>query len=219
MTKKLKVYGWTGMSTYPQSRNIVAAYSVAEVLRITGMSRHDWNNGGDETGNDEELSIALAEPRVVFYQPLNARQGDNWHRLDGSIVRPVGPPKPNPQAYFDTLGSAPVNDRFGHAPVTETTIREAEHNARIQAVEQSKAHWAQVMVGLATHSDADIPHIIRRWISYDGQRRAIVETALIVRGAESKPYVSGHHLNGTGGANDELEDGYHSKAEYYGDER
>jgi len=82
----IKVYGWQGWqpSLPPkrngtqQSREIMAAKSVAEVLRATGMSRHEFNTYASETGNEAELALALACPGVVFFQPLNSLPGEPW---------------------------------------------------------------------------------------------------------------------------------------------
>ena len=84
MAKQLKVYGWTGMRNesrgpknhHGQTREIVAAYSIAEVRRITGMTRAEWEHSGCETGNANEIQTALAKPGVIFWTSLNAR-GDS----------------------------------------------------------------------------------------------------------------------------------------------
>lgn len=69
----LKVYGgcYDG-----KNRVIVAASSkkaahalVSAALR--GMSYHGWNEYTSETGNEFELSVALAEPGSVFSAPMN----------------------------------------------------------------------------------------------------------------------------------------------------
>jgi hypothetical protein len=85
-TPRLKVYGWTSFrseairkgSHDSQTREIVAAKSAAEVMRITGMSRTDWKNSGCETGNEHEIQTALAEPGVVFWQPIYSRPEGEW---------------------------------------------------------------------------------------------------------------------------------------------
>lgn len=86
MTKRLKVYGWTDSrphtrgpnNPHGQTREILAAHSVAELLRITGMTRHQWNVGGCETGNADEIRIATERPGIIFYQPLNQRTDTGW---------------------------------------------------------------------------------------------------------------------------------------------
>ena len=81
MPKKLKVYGWIGWrreaGTRPnnqQTREIVAATSMAEVGRIIGTPHRQLFNLG-ETGNPRELEVALAEPGVVFWRPLDDHTG------------------------------------------------------------------------------------------------------------------------------------------------
>lgn len=67
----MKVYGWTGYRVGGQTREICAARSIAEVLRITGMSRYTFNWSGCETGNDEEIALALSKPGTVFFRGLD----------------------------------------------------------------------------------------------------------------------------------------------------
>lgn len=78
-TNKLKVYGWThyrvecraAANGSRQTREVMAAKSVAEVMRATGLSRKYLTTYGGETGNQTELATALAAPGVVFWRPLN----------------------------------------------------------------------------------------------------------------------------------------------------
>lgn len=78
---KLKVYGWTGINSsnpvHRQSRNIIAATSIAEAMRLTGTKRSFYNWSGSETHSPEEIAQAMSKPGVMFWQPLNARD-DNW---------------------------------------------------------------------------------------------------------------------------------------------
>lgn len=84
MAKQLKVYGWTGMrnealgprNRHGQTREIVAAYSAAEVRRITGLTRAEWEHSGCETGNENEIQAASSKPGTVFWTNLNA-SGDS----------------------------------------------------------------------------------------------------------------------------------------------
>jgi hypothetical protein len=86
MAKELKVYGWTGSrnaaragnSVHSQTREFMAAYSVAEVLRATGMPRSSWHFSGAETGNDREVEVAMANPGKVFWMKLD-------HKSDSPI--------------------------------------------------------------------------------------------------------------------------------------
>lgn len=63
--KKLKVYGWYGFRAR-QTREIVAAHSVAEVLRITGPR---WLTRDEivVTGNAHEIETAMRKPGTVFF--------------------------------------------------------------------------------------------------------------------------------------------------------
>ena len=82
-TSKLKVYGWIGVRSAcepsangsQQTREIVAAPSLAQVMRLTGLSRSYLTNYGCETGNEEELLVALGKPGTIFWQPL---RGGAW---------------------------------------------------------------------------------------------------------------------------------------------
>jgi hypothetical protein len=92
MPRTLKVYGWSGRRRHEvitsvvhnQTREVMAAYSAAEVRRATGMTRGDWEHSGCETGNTTEIALAMAEPGAIFWQPLNARVRELWFRDDGT---------------------------------------------------------------------------------------------------------------------------------------
>ena len=80
---KLKVYGWTSHAPYGharQGRYIMAASSVAELTRITGVTRHDFNNYGSVTGNREEIELATSKPGIVFRRPLDVYTG-GWEEM------------------------------------------------------------------------------------------------------------------------------------------
>lgn len=91
--KALKVYGWT--SFYPpgfgppgRQRNcrcFVAAASKAEVYRLTGKKPHDFYEVV-ESGNEQELEVALGEPGVVFIW-----DAVNYAPRDRKAVRLEGP--------------------------------------------------------------------------------------------------------------------------------
>ena len=92
MGKTLKVYGWTGSRNeartdgnfHGQTREIVAAYSAAEVKRLTGMTRTEWEHVGCETGNQNEIETATAKPGIVFWARLNARgNAPDWTEANG----------------------------------------------------------------------------------------------------------------------------------------
>lgn len=88
---KLKVYGWTGTNfseSSRQSRNIIAATSVAEALRLSGTKRSFYNWSGGETRSPKEVAKAMSKPGVMFWQPLNARD-DNWNEVPPREGAPV----------------------------------------------------------------------------------------------------------------------------------
>lgn len=83
---KLKVYGWTGRrheammpgNHHGQTREIMAAKSAAEVQRVAGLTRSEWEHSGCETGNEKEIETAMAKPGTVFWAPLNLRWDQEW---------------------------------------------------------------------------------------------------------------------------------------------
>ena len=93
---KLKVYGFTKWraAAIPapngnrQTRNVVAAHSVAEVMRLADMSRNDYNLSGSETGNADEIAVAMSEPGVVFWVEFYmARPNPKDYKRDDSGLR------------------------------------------------------------------------------------------------------------------------------------
>lgn len=84
MASKLKVYGWTGYKISPgsrQSRNIIAATSVAEVLRLAGIKRSEWAWSGGVTANPEDVRQAMSRPGVMFWRPLDDRDAA-WNAVE-----------------------------------------------------------------------------------------------------------------------------------------
>lgn len=87
MSGALKVYRWTNWrSDLPpaangnrQSHEVMAAPSVAAVMRATGLSRHILAHSLGETGNDEDIATALSKPGTVFYRGINDRDGE-WRQ-------------------------------------------------------------------------------------------------------------------------------------------
>lgn len=84
MARTLKVYGSKpacrpyvprSLSPHQQVRHIVAARSMAEALRLLGTSRGYTS----ETGNEDEIRAAMAQPGVVLWQA---------HRID-KVFEPV----------------------------------------------------------------------------------------------------------------------------------
>ena len=96
MARELKVYGWVGSraeaagalgpgySRNPQTREIMAAYSAAEVQRTVGMTRSSWQWSGGQTWNETEVALAMAEPGVVFWMPRFSHRADTaaWTRVE-----------------------------------------------------------------------------------------------------------------------------------------
>lgn len=60
---ELKVFG---VSFDGRNRRVVAAPSQAAAARLTGMSPHSFRQYGGETGNAEEIAVAMREPGVVW---------------------------------------------------------------------------------------------------------------------------------------------------------
>lgn len=82
--KLLKVYGWSSFrpecrSNSHQTREIIAAASRASAARSAGITLRSAIVEMVETGNDEELRRALAEPGVVFWHPLDNRR--TWYMV------------------------------------------------------------------------------------------------------------------------------------------
>lgn len=82
-----KVYGYTGWrhdcpparNGSRQTREIVAARSAAEAARLFGISPWRLRSYGCETGNADEIRVAMSKPGAVFWRPLNERtEFDGW---------------------------------------------------------------------------------------------------------------------------------------------
>jgi hypothetical protein len=74
-TLKLKVFGWTGYNRTDkfiehQLRCICAATSKAEIMRTFDLKKADLRNICP-TGNETEITTAMAEPLVIFAMGLN----------------------------------------------------------------------------------------------------------------------------------------------------
>lgn len=99
MAQTLKVYGFLisradaiyGPNGSQQTRNVVAAHSIAEVLRLANITRTDFNWSGAVTGNLNEIAIAMTEPGVVFWVELDMRTGPNPepYKRDDSGLRAI----------------------------------------------------------------------------------------------------------------------------------
>jgi hypothetical protein len=85
-SRKLKVYSWQGWRNeirYSQrcgcaTTEVLAAPSIAAVIRITGNRRSDLFNI-NETGNESAISIAMSEPGVHFWRCIDDQDGE-WKR-------------------------------------------------------------------------------------------------------------------------------------------
>lgn len=81
MPRPLKVFGYTGYrqaarienNMLGQTREIIAATTKAEAFRKSGLTKARFDCMVSETGNDEEVAIAMASPGTVFWQPHNYR--------------------------------------------------------------------------------------------------------------------------------------------------
>jgi hypothetical protein len=117
MAKQLKVYGWIthrhdltpGENGGKQAREIAAVHSVAEVLRLTGMSRGDFNHSGSETGNPIEVALAVSNPGVVLFKHIDSRGSYLRKTDDGAIVEMT--PDPNLMRAY-VLEGLERNDRL-----------------------------------------------------------------------------------------------------------
>jgi hypothetical protein len=75
--RALKVYGVSNFrrecpsapNGSHQTRDIVAARSMAEAARLCDVSASHMRNYGGETGNAEEIAICTAVPGIVFWSP------------------------------------------------------------------------------------------------------------------------------------------------------
>ena len=63
-----------------QTREVIAAHSRTEAKRLAG-----WDIAVSEvceTGNAEELALAMAAPGVLFWTPLGERTPRTWTRVE-----------------------------------------------------------------------------------------------------------------------------------------
>ncbi|QGJ96527.1 hypothetical protein SEA_BEATUSCOMEDENTI_88 [Arthrobacter phage BeatusComedenti] len=97
MAKELKVYGFQGFRGGKQTREIIAAYSGAEVRRRTGMSRRDWYRDAGETGNPHDRAMALAKPGSIFWCLQSQLYRDpEWHEVKTTDDKAKGSTNENP---------------------------------------------------------------------------------------------------------------------------
>jgi hypothetical protein len=75
--RKLKVYGGCldGMN-----RTIVAATSKKIAAQLCKVCYNHFNSYATETGNKEELDIALSSPQTVFKRNINISGAGGWNK-------------------------------------------------------------------------------------------------------------------------------------------
>lgn len=79
MATQVKVFGTMGFrGGAGQVRRIVAAPSQRAAAVHFRCSVNHLRNFGSITGNIEEIRTATAQPGVVFWRPINDRNGE-WH--------------------------------------------------------------------------------------------------------------------------------------------
>ena len=89
MPRKLKVFAWMGHrgaasdlnpNRNPQTREIMAAPSMAAISRQLDFSPRSVDMM--ETGNEVEIQVAMAEPGVIFWQPISEHRNtpESWRR-------------------------------------------------------------------------------------------------------------------------------------------
>ena len=79
MLRKVKVYGWHGhrresppaRNGSQQTREIVAVTSKKAAARVGGEEDPRRLPNLTDTENDEEIKVAMAEPGIVFWHPLD----------------------------------------------------------------------------------------------------------------------------------------------------
>ena len=89
---KLKVYGFSTYQAEAEAsgsfnkhcRTIIAAHSVAEVMRLTGATRSEVSVYGCVTNNPNEIETAMAEPCVAFWKQPKDRFKviSDWYRAE-----------------------------------------------------------------------------------------------------------------------------------------
>lgn len=80
--KRLKVYGGLTFRGTTQHRIIVATTSQKKVAEVVGITLYEVQNYWAETGNEEELKIALASPEKVFIKEGQPHHNGNYYELD-----------------------------------------------------------------------------------------------------------------------------------------
>ena len=90
MSRSLRVFGYMSQRSESrpapnggrQTREIMAAHSVAEVLRTRGLARAEFDRFGSETGNPIEIALAMSQPGVIFWRRLDDYREAEWHAAE-----------------------------------------------------------------------------------------------------------------------------------------
>jgi len=67
--RPLKVFACSGDG---RNRCIVAAKTLTEAARLMGIPYHRIKGWGGETGNKQEITLAMSEPGVVWHRGTSA---------------------------------------------------------------------------------------------------------------------------------------------------
>ncbi len=73
---KMKVFGANLDGRY---RGIVAATSQANAAALLGLSLHSFREYGCQTGNRDEIALAMQEPGVAWR--ISYERGSHWQRM------------------------------------------------------------------------------------------------------------------------------------------
>jgi len=74
--KTWKVYTWTEQREGHQARHICAVHSKRELAQMMGLNK--WENNLVDTGNRDEINVAMKKPYVIFWKPPGS---ENWREL------------------------------------------------------------------------------------------------------------------------------------------
>ncbi len=79
----MKVYG----SNAGFNHSIVAANSKAEAMRVAQIGRYEFDLYWTETGNADDIAIAMQHPQQLLVQPNNRKMRD-WWKAEFTSSRP-----------------------------------------------------------------------------------------------------------------------------------
>lgn len=72
------IYAWEGFRSLGQTREVVAAESLAEISRLSGLSLDYLLRYGTITVEPRETEVASANPGVIFWRRRD--DPDDWKR-------------------------------------------------------------------------------------------------------------------------------------------